>query len=199
MRILPAITAIAVLAVSTSPAVCQRLEFVNARYASYSSLTLYAGYSAGPGLVFVGLLHTPRAAFRQALIGFAKPFKADHLTLLLGVAAATSGERAFAQLYVLPTLSAGPVTLDATAALQKPLAGGPAALSVSPANALVRVAEAWRVGATWALSATFGRGHNQALGPALVRGVPGGSLGVHVLRGFGDRPSEIWLTARVTP
>lgn len=196
MRILEII---AMLAVAAAPLPAQKLEFANARYASYSSLTLYAGYRAGPALVFVGFVQNPRSAYRAALLGVAKPLGRSGRSVLLGLAAATTGDGTYAQLYVLPTASLGPLTVDATAALETPLDGGPVALGVSPANVLVRVGGAWRVGATWALSATLGRYARHALGPAVVHAVPGGWLGLHVLRGFGTRPDEVWLTARVTP
>lgn len=190
---------LAMLTVAAMPLAAQRLQFANGRYASYSSLTLYAGYGAGPALVFVGVVQNPRSAYRAALLGMAKSLGRPGRSVLLGVAAATTNDGAYAQLYLLPTMSVGPLTVDATAALETPFEGGPVTLGVSPANALVHVGGAWRAGATWALSATFGRQAKHALGPAVVRSVPGGSVGLHVLHGFGARPDEVWLTARVTP
>jgi hypothetical protein len=177
----------------------QGLEFAVARFASHSSHTLYAGYQVGPGLLFGGVLQNPRSAYREALFGVGRAFGQSGRAVTVGVAAATTSAGNYAQLYVLPSIGVGALSVDATITAQAAFAGGPAELYLSPATATAPVGSLLRVGATWAYAGTFGRSGEHALGPTVSAEIPGGALGVHVLRGLGDRPHEVWLTARVTP
>lgn len=190
---------VVVMLVAGRGASAQGLEFAVARYASYSAHTLYAGYQAGPGLLFGGVLQNPRSAYREALIGVGRALGGGGAGVTVGVAVATTSAGDYAQLYLLPSATAGPVSLDATVTAQAAFRGGPAEVYLSPATATAPIGSLLRAGATWAMSATIGGTSEHAIGPTVSAAIPGGVVGVHLLRGVGDRPNEVWLTARVSP
>ena len=192
MRRLAILTGMLTLA---PPAAPQGLEFAVARFSTRSAHTLYAGYGAGPVVVFVGVLQNPRTAYREALAGLA----ARPLGFLVGLAGATTSDGDYAQLYLLPGATLGPARVDMTLTFQQRLTDDTRELYIAPATVFVPVTPRVAVGATWTLGATLGGASSQALGPSVAITVPGGTLGVHLLRGLGARRDELWVTASVAP
>lgn len=183
-----------------SPAMGQGLAFANARVSSYSAHALYAGYFTGQTLVFAGVLQNPRTQYREALVGIGRRVERSGVELITGVAIANTSGGDYAQFYLLPTAHLGPAVATATVTAQAGLVrGGSRDLTVYPATVHVPAGERMAFGATWIFSGTLGQTARHGLGPSALFDVPGGVLGLHWLKGFADQPSELWVTAQVTP
>ena len=183
-----------------SPAAGQGLAFANARVSTYSAHALYAGYFAGQTLVFAGVLQNPRTAYREALVGIGRRVEGSGAELITGMAIANTSAGDYAQFYLLPTARLGPVVATATLTMQAALVrGGTRDLTVYPATVHVPLRDRVSLGTTGIFSATLGQSARYGIGPSALIDVPGGVLGMHWLRGFVGQPSELWVTAAVTP
>ncbi len=192
------ITLLAVAGVS--PATAQGLAFASARVSTYSAHSLYAGYFAGQTLVFAGVLQNPRTQYREALVGIGRRVERPGAELITGMAIANTSDGDYAQFYLLPSARLGPVLATATVTAQAALVrGGSRDLTVYPATVHVPLGERMAFGATWIFIGTLGQTARHGVGPSATFTVPGGVLGLHWLTGFADLPSELWVTAQVTP
>lgn len=195
---MPMFVALALLA-PAAPAAGQGLDFVISRFATHSAHAVYAGYDAGPALVFVGVLQNPRSAYRQAMAGVGRAVHLGRVHLLTGMAAATTSDGDFAQVYLLPNVTVGPVELDVTIGGQQQLGGSARHLFVAPADVLVALRPGLALGGTWVMDASNGARTSHGAGPTAAVRIRGGRLLVHWLWGLRDRPDELWLRASVRP
>ena len=77
--------------------------------------------------------------------------------------------------------------------------GGSRDLTVYPATVHVPLVDRVAFGATGIFRGTLGQTARYGIGPSALIDVPGGVLGLHWLKGFAGQPSELWITAAVTP
>ena len=108
--------------------------FVNTRYDTRSSVSIYTGYGWHNVFAMGGVVHNPRTGNAEILGGVGVVFKtwpsANHW---LAFATARMGNDSYAQVYWLPTVRVGGVTVRANAKLTIPYEGSaPSRLSVSP-------------------------------------------------------------------
>jgi hypothetical protein len=172
--------------------------FVLARYASRTALGFYAGYAAGPALAVVGMIQNPRTQYREAIIGAGVPLlDAGGVDVLGTVAAANTSDGWFTQLYLLPSLRAGPVSVAATLEYYVPLdRAGVGELDVTPATAIVALSRTVGVGVVGVLSAPAGAPAHGSAGPALQLAIPRGVLRLDLLHGLGGGASELRVTVQ---
>ncbi len=174
-------------------------SFIYFRYASESSISLYAGYRTGPVELVAGMLQNPRSEYREIMGGVAKGLGGGGLGLTLAPALAWSNTGWYAQLYLLPGVQAGPVDIGGTIQLCQPLeAEGVQAVYASPLNALVRLGGGWSAGVTYFGSFEEGSRAGQAAGPALRRAVPGGSITIEPVLGLRHAADEVRVSIRAS-
>lgn len=175
-------------------------SFLFVRFASRSSLSLYAGYRLGPVDLVAGMLQNPRSSYREIMGGVAKGFGgANGSAVTLAPAIAWSNTGWYAQLYVVPGLRAGPVEIGGTLQLAAPLeTEGVPAIYVSPANALVPVGGGLSAGITYFGAFEEGSGAAHAVGPAIRRAIPGGSITVEPVIGVAHAEDEVRVSLRAS-
>jgi hypothetical protein len=110
--------------------------FVNARYDTRSSTSIYTGYGWRHVFAMGAVLKNPRSGDAELLGGVGTVFKtgadAEHW---LALATLRSGAVSFTQLYWLPTVRMGAVTTRAQVKWSIPgNGGGPQKLSISPVS-----------------------------------------------------------------
>jgi len=143
-----------------------------------------------------GMVQNPRTGYREAIIGGG--WQADPQGALTLAAANTSGGW-FAQVYALPSVRVGSVTLDATVEGYLPLGGrGVGELDISPAVALIEVAPAAGVGAAYHLSAPAVGAPGYAADPALRVTVAHCAATLELLRGIARASSELRFTIKTS-
>jgi hypothetical protein len=110
--------------------------FVNARYDTRSSASIYTGYGWRRAFAMVAVLNNPRSGDAELLGGVGAVFRtgadAQHW---LALATLRSGTVSFAQLYWLPTVRMGAITTRALVRWSVPEKGGaPQTLTISPVS-----------------------------------------------------------------
>lgn len=171
------------------------LEF---RFATESAIALYAGYTAGPVLLVVGMLQNPRSDYEEILGGaVVTVFADDRAELLVAPAIAWSNTGWYAQGYFLPALWLGPLELSGTFQFGLPFEErGYRNAYVSPLNVWLRALQYVDIGAAWYAAFEEGFGSFHALGPALRVPIPNGAISVDYPIGLGDVQSELRATVR---
>ncbi len=171
------------------------LEF---RFATESSIALYAGYSAGPFLIVAGMLQNPRTDYEEILGGIVMTaFANDRAELLVAPAVAWSNTGWYAQGYLLPAVWFGPIELSGTLQFGLPLEDeGYRNAYVSPLNVWLDALPFVDVGVAWYAAFEEGFGSFHAVGPALRLPIPNGALSVDYPIGFGDVKSELRASVR---
>lgn len=173
-------------------------SFLIFRFASASSLGMYSGYHAGPALFVVGLLHNPRTEYQEVMAGIGHPFSAangNSVTVLPAIAYTNTGW--YSQLYFVPSVRWGALTVSGTLQFAEPLSDrGSRSVYISPGNALVNVGGGFSVGAAYYGGAEAGSAPSHGAGPAIQRAVPRGSITVEVVKGLAAAKNEVRFTLR---
>jgi len=161
-------------------------------------MAMYSGYTAGPMLVVVGLLHNPRSSYREVMGGVGRPFAGRGGS---GVTVVTAGAYTntgwYGELYVIPTVRAGAVALSSTVELAEPMnARGTRGLYVSPGNVLVDLGGGFAAGLGYYASFEAGSLPSQSAGPALQHAVPNGSVTMELIRSLVHASNEVRVTLR---
>lgn len=160
--------------------------FIATRYDTHTSSNIFVGYSLGPVTPMVALVQNPRSTYRESILGlvrFTRP--GHHLALTYAIAGAhvTDSDRSwYAQLYLLPTLTAGSVEVSGTFEGYLPLdSKGVGQFALNPGNVFIRLAPRWKVGAVTVLSTQSNAPYSLGAGPSLQFGVPHGSITLDVV------------------
>jgi hypothetical protein len=171
-------------------------NFLLFRYASRTALLLYGAYGQGRTLLVFGMVQNPRTSYRETVGGVARnvPF-GKKANVVVATAAASATDSWYAQLYLLPTWSAGRLMVRATAELYQPLqASGAQQFDLSPCSVLWRTRGSLQVGAAYLLYSQVGGAPLQEAGPTVRVGVPNGTLTAELLRRFGTPLADVRLT-----
>jgi len=125
---LPVLRVAVLLAVLTapSPAMGQTRTsggFIDFRYASHTSLTLFGGYQVtGAGdMLLVGMLQNPRTEYREIVAGVARPLGARPWSATIALAGAYASDGWYGQLYLFPALTLAPVAVGGVVLAYEPL------------------------------------------------------------------------------
>jgi len=191
-------TMLAGRAAAQAPASTAGPGFIVARYATRSSLAFYGGYAFGPGFAVLALVQNPRTGYREAIVGGGAPLmQRGGLGATMVLAAANTSDGWYAQLYVLPAVRAGRLSVDGTIEGCQPLGrGGTRELDVAPIVAVWALGRTVGVGGAYHLASPAGARAAHAAGPALRLAIPGGAVTLELLRGLVRAPSELRLTLR---
>lgn len=172
-------------------------SFMIFRYASSSSLAMYAGYHAGRVLFVTGLLHNPRSAYQEAMGGIGKPFTGRAGSLIVATAIAYTNTGWYAQGYLIPSFTLGRLRLDATAEIAQPFSPrGTRGFFVSPGNVMIDVTPHLRFGAAYYDDIEAGSAAAHTAGPAVQVLVPSGSITLDVVKSLSHAADEVHLFLR---
>ena len=173
-------------------------SFLIFRYASQSSLGMYSGYTAGPVIVVVGMLHNPRSSYREIMGAVGRRVAAANGNgVMIAPAIAYTNTGWYSQLYFVPDVRVGRLTVSGTLQLAQPLSErGSQAAYISPGNALFNVGGGISVGAAYYAGLERGSLPSHGAGPAIQRAVPHGSITLELVKGIAAASDEVRLTLR---
>lgn len=171
-------------------------SFIFFRYATRTSLALYGGYGVGHWFGFLGLVQNPRTEYRESIAGIGRRIAQPRLgTVTIALAGADARDSRYAQLYVLPPLTASGVTLDGAVEVYAPLESrGVVQYDLNFLSLLTRISKRLQVGVTYLY---FGQQHAptaHGIGPALRVGVPNGTISVDLVRELKSFNKETRIT-----
>lgn len=171
-------------------------NFLSFRYASRTSLSLYAAYGEGNLLLFAGMVQNPRTEYRETAGGLGLNVRLGNgASAVVATAVARAKDSWYAQLYVLPDWTAGRLSASGLFELYEPLErAGARQLDVNPCSAFWRLADRLQVGAAYLLFAQVGGAPTQEAGPTVRVMVPHGSLTTEFFIRIGGRQTEVRLT-----
>lgn len=170
-------------------------SFIFFRYATRTSLALYAGYGGGPWFGFAGLVQNPRTEYRESLLGFGRHIKQPLGTLTIGLAGADARDSRYAQLYLVPSLTASGVSLDGTVEVYAPLQSrGAVQYYLNPLSLLSRVSKRIQAGVTYLYFGQENTPTGHGVGPALRVGIPNGTITLDLVRPLKNVHKETRIT-----
>ncbi len=167
------------------------------RYATRSSFAMYSGYQAHAWLAFAGMLSNPRSEYREILGGIGRPISLGGSSLTLATAMAWTNTGWYSELYLLPNVRVGALTVSATVEGVQPFSSaGTRGVYLSPGNALVALGKGFSTGFGVYASAEQGNSSTLGIGPAFQRAVPKGSVTLELIKGVRAAADELRLTVR---
>lgn len=195
------VPAIAAAAIAAAPARAQQAaagpSFLIFRYASKSSIAMYSGYSTGPLLLVVGMLNNPRTEYREIMGGVGHALSVGGSSVTVATALGYTNTGWYGQLYLLPTVRAGALTVSGTMELAQPMsARGTRGFYVSPGNAFISLGHGFAAGGAFFGSWEVGSPMSVGAGPALQRAVPHGSVTLELVKGLRAASDEVRFTVR---
>jgi hypothetical protein len=142
------------------------------------------------------VIENPRTEYREALVGLARPLTlAPGQSVTLAVAMADASDAQYAQLYVVPSLSLGPLAVSGTAEIYAPLVRrGAFQYYLNPLTMHVAAGRGLQFGTAYVWGGEDKERSSQALGPSLKTAVPHGAITLDWLFGLVAYRSEVRLT-----
>jgi hypothetical protein len=173
-----------------------RTTFLFARYATHSSRALYAGYGNSSWQGIVAVIENPRTGYQEALVGLAKGISFNRRqSVIVALAASEASDSRYGELYVVPSLSVGPVAVTGSAEVAVPFeARGAFQYYANPIALHVAITRDLRVGLCYILAGQTGTPTGHALGPSVKAIVPHGSLTLDWVVGLSGYPTETRLS-----
>ncbi|HXB56263.1 MAG TPA: Sapep family Mn(2+)-dependent dipeptidase [Vicinamibacteria bacterium] len=170
-------------------------NFIFVRLSTAHSSALYGGYSFGAWGAFAGLVRNPRNGYHEwiggALTGIV--WREQAVSIALALADASDGR--YGQLYFVPSLRTGSLSLSGTVELYEPLGGsGVRQLYLDPVRLLRRMGPRWDLGVAYSLGVSAGAAPQHRIGPALQVACGGGSLRVELLHDFRRSSNDVRAT-----
>lgn len=171
-------------------------NFLSFRYASRTSLSLYAAYGEGNLLLFAGMVQNPRTAYRETAGGLGLNVRLGNgASGVVAAAVASAIDSWYAQLYLLPDVTAGRLSVNGMLELYQPLQqAGARQLDLNPWSVFWRLSDRLQVGAAYLLYAQVGGAPTQEAGPTVRVTVPHGSLTAELFHRFGGSKADVRLT-----
>jgi predicted dipeptidase len=167
-------------------------SFVFARLSTAHSSAAYSGYSFGAWGPFVGAVRNPRNGYYEWIAGAVTRLAWREQGVNVALAFADASDGRYAQLYVVPGLRRGSLSLSGTLELYAPLGGsGVRQLYLDPVTLLQRAGRHWEVGVSYGLGVAAGDAPQHRVGPAFQLALGGGSLRVELLRDFKRSSTDV--------
>ncbi len=166
--------------------------FISTRYDSWTSSNIYIGYKVGPVRAMAALVSNPRTGYREHILGVVKGVElSPHVSFTFAAAGAKAIDAWYAQYYILPSFTVGPVELNGTFEQYIPLeAEGITQYGFNPANLFVSMNKHLRVGGVAVWAAATGVDHVFGAGPSLQVRIPQGYITVDGVMGVTRYESE---------
>jgi hypothetical protein len=171
-------------------------NFLSFRYASRTSLSLYAAYGEGNLLLFAGMVQNPRTEYRETAGGLGLNVRLGNAArAVVATAVARARDSWCAQLYLLPDLTVGRLGVNGMLELYEPLErAGARQLDVNPCSVFWRVLDRLQVGGAYLLYNQVGGAPTQEAGPTVRVTVPHGNLTAEFFRRIGGGETDVRLT-----
>jgi hypothetical protein len=172
--------------------------FVSARYSTGTAGFLFGGYGYGPAFAMVGMVNNPRSGYTEFLGGAGGRFvTGPRVSHAVAFAASHATEAWYAQIYWLPTLAFGSMTVEATVQASAPLEdAGDAQLAINPLTVHLRLAPRVSIGPVAQVALQDGIGPAYAAGAGVRLTVPAGAVTVDLLRGIRAFDHEVRISFR---
>lgn len=165
--------------------------FIDVRYATHTSLTLYAGFNVGTTLLIAGMVRNPRSDYSEIVGGVARDVGA-RTSARVAIAGAYASDGWYAQLYVLPSTTVGPVKLSGLLLGYLPLdSRGARQFYVNPLSAAVPVSGRLALGGSYTLGTQAGLAAVQRAGPMLQLATSRFTMNAILLGGINGAADEL--------
>jgi hypothetical protein len=190
------------LSTASGPAAAQIAEppfgpnFLSFRYASRTSLSLYAAYGQGNLLLFAGMVQNPRSGYRETAGGVGLNVRlGSGASAVVATAVASAIDSWYTQLYLLPDLTAGHLSVNGMLEVYEPLErAGARQFDVNPCSLFWRLSDRLQLGTAYLLYTQVGAAPRQEAGPTVRVTVPHGNLTAEFFRPIGGRETDVRLT-----
>lgn len=170
----------------------QSVGFIDFRYASHTSLTLFGGYQIGGTTLLAGMVQNPRTEYREVVAGVARPIGSQRWSATIAVAGAYASDGWYGQLHVLPAIRLAPVGISGVLLAYEPLEReGARQFHVNPISALVPISSRVQLGAAYSLAVVRGIATRQSAGPSVQMSISRWLVSVTALAGFGRSAGEV--------
>jgi hypothetical protein len=153
-------------------------NFLFFRFASHTSLALYASYGDGNTLLVAGMIQNPRSGYHEidGAIGRVVNVGAS-FSNVVAVGVVSASDSWYAPLYWLPVYTVGRLHLNGSLEYYEPLQHqGARQLDVNPLTAMVRTVGSLQVGAAYLLYTQVASVPTHEWGPAARLPVPNGTV-----------------------
>lgn len=170
-------------------------NFVFFRYASHTSLALYAAYGDSSTLLVAGMIQNPRSGYHEIDAAVERVVNVGRFSSVFGVGIVSATDSWYAPLYWLPSYTAGRFSLNGSLEYYEPLQHqGARQLDVSPFTAMIRTVGPLQFGGAYLLYAHVASVPTWELGPAAKIPVPNGALQLEWLLRTRSGASDLRLT-----
>ena len=166
--------------------------FISTRYDSWTSSNIYIGYKVGPVRAMGALVSNPRTGYREHILGVVKNVEfSPKVNFTFAVAGAKAIDAWYAQYYILPSVTLGPVELNGTFEQYIPLEEeGITQYGFNPANLFLSVHKHLRIGGVAVWAAATDTPHVFGAGPSAQIQIPQGYITVDGVMGVTRYESE---------
>lgn len=170
-------------------------SFMYARYSTETASALYAARDFGPVSIVVGGVQNLRSGYREVMGGALSSVAYNRQTVTVAVAYTDATDAPYLQIYAMPTLTAGAVSMAATGLLYQPLGrSGTRQLELNPIMLLARLHSWLAFGGSYSVSVAAGASANQRAGLALQVHLAPGTITVEMLHGVERRNEELRIS-----
>lgn len=153
-------------------------NFLFFRYASHTSLALYASYGDGSTLLVAGMIQNPRSGYHEIDGAFGRVVNiGSNFSNVIAVGVVSASDSWYAPIYWLPSYALGRLHLNGSFEYYEPLQHqGARQLDANPFTAMVRTVGPLQVGAAYLLYTQVASVPTHEWGPAARLPVPNGTV-----------------------
>ena len=171
-------------------------NFLYFRFATHTSLAMYAAYGEGNNYLVAGMIQNPRSGYHE-IDGAAGRWVTigPHVGALVAVGVTSASDSWYAPFYVLPTISLGRVTLNGSLEYYQPLQHvGARQFDITPLTLMARTVGRVEVGAAYLLYTQVASVPTHEWGPAARLPVPNGTVQLEWMLRPGSHATDFRLT-----
>ena len=153
-------------------------NFLFFRFASHTSLALYASYGDGSTLLVAGMIQNPRSGYHEIDGAIGRVVNiGSHFSNVVAVGVVSASDSWYAPLYWLPSYTAGRLHVNGSLEFYQPLQHqGTRQLDVNPLTVMLRAVGPLQVGGAYLLYTQVASIPTHEWGPAARLPIPNGTV-----------------------
>jgi hypothetical protein len=153
-------------------------NFLYFRFATHTSLAMYAAYGEGNNLLVAGMIQNPRSGYHEIDGAVGRVVSVgSHFSGVLAVGVTSASDSWYAPVYFLPTVTFGRVTLNGSLEYYQPLQHvGARQFDLTPLTLMARTVFYFEVGGAYLLYTQVASVPTWEAGPAARMAIPNGTL-----------------------
>ena len=153
-------------------------NFLYFRFATHTSLAMYAAYGEGNNLLVAGMIQNPRSGYHEIDGAVGRVVNVgSHFSAVLAVGVTSASDSWYAPVYLLPTVNFGRVTLNGSLEYYQPLQHvGARQFDLTPLTLMARTVGHFEVGGAYLLYTQVASVPTWEAGPAARMAIPNGTV-----------------------